>query len=51
MFFETLITTDDKSYFVDRLEEITGKPREHWSGLSLTLLRNLLEKAIKENRR
>lgn len=50
MFFETVLTTEDRSYFTDRLAELTGKPRDHWSDLSLILLQGLLVEEIKKNR-
>ena len=33
-----LIATEDKSYYVDELEKLTGRPRHHWAQFGLTYL-------------
>lgn len=46
MFYEPMIDTEDKSYYADRLEEITGRPRNHWTNISLLKLHDFLRKEL-----
>ena len=46
MYYESIIDTADKSYYTDRLEEITGKPRNHWTNLSLIRLHDILKREL-----
>ncbi len=47
MFFEPVIETDDKSFYADRLEGLTGLPRSFWGLIPLGPLRELCEKAAR----
>ena len=51
MFFETVLEIEDKSYYVDRLSELTGSSRARWSSLPLEILRKRLEKEIRKQRK
>ncbi len=44
MFFTEILETPDRSYYVDRLEQLTGKPRVCWAKLPLLILRQMLKK-------
>ena len=46
MFYETVLDMEDKSYYTDRLNELTGKPRSYWAGVSLFRLRECLKRAV-----
>lgn len=48
MFFETLIATEDRSYFTDRLSGLTGKPRDAWNEFSLLELMEFLQREIRK---
>ncbi len=46
MFYETVITSD-KSYYADKLEQLTGISREKWAVLTLEHLREHFERELK----
>jgi len=49
MFYETVLETEDKSYYADLLAEITGISRAYWGIFSLPLLKKFLyEKRLKK---
>ncbi len=50
MSLEPVLDIFDRSYYVDRLQKLTGKPRSIWRGYSAEFLRNLLDKEIKRRR-
>lgn len=45
---ETAIETEDRSYYTDRLTELTGKPRNYWSKIPLIELKQRCFKEIKQ---
>lgn len=48
MFYETILEINDRSYYTDRLEQLTGRRRSMWFGFSLALLRRRLERELKD---
>lgn len=50
MSLEPALETCDRSYYVDRLQKLTGKPRSIWRGCSADFLRKLLDQEIKKQR-
>lgn len=48
MFFESVYETRDRSYYVDRLQKLTGKPRTYWAGIPLEVLKNYFKKEIRK---
>ncbi len=51
MSFETPIETEDKSYYADKLKELTGRPRGYWSRISTAGLRHYLRELLKRRTR
>ena len=47
MFPVMMIETSDKSYFVDKLEQLTGKSRSYWARASVFQLREYLKKEMR----
>lgn len=46
-----LVDCEDRSYFVDQLEEITGKPRSYWARYPLWFLKQIYLKKIRRKER
>jgi len=46
MFFETVISTFDKSYYTDRLEKLTGRSRRYWSFFPILRLQLILKQEL-----
>ena len=44
--FEVLLDTEDKSFWTDQLEALTGKPRRYWARLPVRALREIYRKEI-----
>lgn len=51
MFYDLSYESLDKSYYTDRLEELTRLPRSWWIGLSLPELRRLYRRFSKIEKR
>jgi len=49
--FEIIVETLDRSYYTDRLEELTGKPRRHWSLFPFCVLKRIYIKEIQRKGR
>ncbi len=47
MFYETIISTFDRSYYTDRLSELTGKSRIYWAKIPFQELKQIYMKEIK----
>jgi len=47
MFYETMIETEDKSYYTDRLIALTGTQRGSWRGRTIDELKKLLCQALR----
>ena len=41
-----IISTEDRSYYVDELEKLTGRPRHHWAQFGLTYLAGRLRREL-----
>lgn len=50
MFTATLVATDDRSYFTDELEKLTGRSRSYWSLFSLDQLSSRLRHELKNKK-
>ncbi len=51
MFYETMIEIEDRSFYVDKLEQLTGIPRTDWSRLTLEHLKEHFGRVIKREGR
>ncbi len=51
MFYETMIETPDRSFYTDKLEALTGKPRIYWSRFPLWLLQRFYAGEIRRKER
>ena len=47
MFHTTLMETEDRSYYTDKLEHLTGIPRRDWSRLTFEDLKEHFERVVK----
>ena len=49
MFFDMLIEIEDRSFYTDKLEELTGIPRRDWLRLTLVDLREHYVRVMKRD--
>ncbi|MBI3317518.1 MAG: hypothetical protein HYZ85_05915 [Candidatus Omnitrophica bacterium] len=47
--YEAAVETSDRSYYTDRLTELTGKPRIYWGKIPFQELKQIYRKEIKGN--
>ncbi len=45
-----ILEVSDKSYYADKLVQLTGKPRRYWASLPLPALRHVLRKESETKR-
>jgi len=50
MFLTEILETPDRSYYADRLEQLTGKPRVYWASFPLLVLRQVLRRETEAKR-
>ncbi len=51
MFLTEILETLDRSYYADKLKELTGRPRNYWTGISISQLQNYLRQLLRKEKR
>ena len=50
MSFESIIEIEDKSFYTDRLEKMTGMPRRMWGRLPLEKLQVIYQRRLRKSK-